>query len=468
MTQQKKFPAGIPEGTVLKEITADEIFQLISDQLEFRKLHGNGEKTSFSFEFENILFEDTYVFQKRLKLFSLLFHIFEDIKVWDYINDIRLDFKNCSIESFVIENTRQEPLSISFEGCKVTYLELLQLEKFRELSIDNSEVLRCKIKDNLVFGNVFCKHTLFSKGVDCRNIEFFGSVIFLQCEFVYDTRSSQTDFLNTVFNEKVSFKGSRFNNSVLFTETTFKEFASFEEVIFNRYISFEEVIFNRYISFEKAIFNDSASFEGAEFFVAPEFHNAQLHPSIYFKNCKFRDTSSKRAQSAYRTLKQFMMKNESDHEAQMFHALELESRYNTELPKGWQNILSSPKGVETIFSFCLKQLTNYGRNLWLPFLWLFIFGDLFLIFYAASNRGDCAAIAALPIQGWAKDVCEGGYTNLFYAFKNTFGPFGLAFSDSRLIIPNSVTVKILGFVHILLSSIIWFIWILQIRRRFKL
>ena len=461
MMQRKKFPAGIPEGTVLKEITADEIFQLISDQLEFRKLHGNGEKTSFSFEFENILFEDTYVFQKRLKLFSLLFHIFEDIKVWDYINDIRLDFKNCSIESFVIENTRQEPLSISFEGCKVTYLELLQLEKFRELSIDNSEVLRCKIKDNLVFGNVFCKHTLFSKGVDCRNIEFFGSVIFLQCEFVYDTRSSQTDFLNTVFNEKVSFKGSRFNNSVLFTETTFKEFASFEEVIFNRYISFEEVIFNRYISFEKAIFNDSASFEGAEFFVAPEFHNAQLHPSIYFKNCKFRDTSSKRAQSAYRTLKQFMMKNESDHEAQMFHALELESRYNTELS------LFSSNGVETISSFCLKQLTDYGKNLWLPLFWLIVFWASFCCLYIAFGGLDC--FSTVSIQGWIKSVCGGEYTEeYFYAFKNTFGPFGLLLSDSRLIIPNSVTVKILGFVHILLSSVIWFIWILQIRRRFKL
>ena len=248
MMQRKKFPAGIPEGTVLKEITADEIYKLISDQLEFRKLHGNEEKTPFSFEFENILFEDTYVFKKRLKLFSLLFRIFEDIKFWDYASEISLEFKNCSIKSFVIENSRKEPLSVRFKKCEITDLKVLRFGGSDKLFIDDSKIFNCKFEKNLVLGDIFCKHTLFSEGFDCSNIEFIDSALFLHCEFGDNVRVPRIDFSNTVFNDNVSFKGSIFKNIVLFKKATFNNFVSFEEVTFNDYISFKKAIFNDYAS----------------------------------------------------------------------------------------------------------------------------------------------------------------------------------------------------------------------------
>ena len=156
------------------------------------------------------------------------------------------------------------------------------------------------------------------------------------------------------------------------------------------------------------------------------------------------------------------MQKEFDHEARMFHALELESRYNTEL------FLFSSRGVEKIASFCLKQLTNYGRSLWRPFVWLLIFWFVFFGLYIVLGGVNCVSTTAFPIQGWREDFCEIGYTEISYAFKNTFVPFGFVISDSKLIIPNNGFVKALGYIHMLLSSVIWFIWILQIRRRFKL
>ena len=403
------------------ELTADEIYNRIAEQFNIGQSQRNGKKALIIFKFENVSFSDNYTFRERKfpDLSHLLKNIFEIIKVTNRVSRVILSFKNCSIKSFVIEELNQKSLKIRFKNCEIKNLEFLRLnERSNRLSLIDSKVHICTFKnykivvENSVKAEIFCKNTVFSHSLDCRNVTFSNSVLFLQCEFGGSGNYRSINFSNTVFNSWVSFGGSTFNH-------------------------------------------------------APLFFGANLHPETNFKDCNFKDTFSKDACSTYRKLKQFMMQKESDHEAQMFHALELESKYNTPemLPKGWK-IFSSPNGIETIFSFCLKQLTDYGRNLWLPLIWLLFFLFFFLRLYFLFGGLDCGS--TVSIQGWIKSVCEGGYINLFYAVKNTFGPFGLVFTDSGLIIPNSVAVKALGFIHMLLNSVIWFIWILQIRRRFKL
>jgi len=220
---------------------------------------------------------------------------------------------------------------------------------------------------------------------------------------------------------------------------------------------------NNGVNFNDAKFLRAASFSGCRFYQAPSFFKSNLHEDTSFRGVEFLDVSSDYAWRAYRTLKHHMMGFESDHEAQMFHALELEARYNTELPKGIK-IFSDPKGMETIASCILAQLNQYGRNLWMPFLWLVIFTDIFLILYVGAGGIGC--VNKQTAAGWIQGVCESA-PNLIHSIRNSFGPFGLILSAYE-IQPNTLTVKILGFIHLLISSVIWFIWILQIRSRFKL
>lgn len=396
----------------MQDITLDEIYNSSLAQLEKQRKQ---EKTTIVFEFENFSFNVEYSFQdkKYSNPLHLFFNIFSAIKVNNYANVICLKFRRCTFKYFSIEiPSNSTHVSISFDKCEIGQLSVTHITGNDTLVLNDTKIRTCQFMHNRVQGVFHCTTSLF-ENLYCNGIAFSNPVSFDRCAFGEGAGSNQN------------------------------------------------------IDFSQAVFNGRLSFEGSTFFLAPSFFGAQLHTDVEFRNCSFIDTSSPFAWRAYRTLKQFMMHNESDHEAQMFHALELESRYHTELPKGWSAALASSNGVEAIASSILKQLTDYGRNLWLPLVWLFFLGVLFLILYATFGGVGCISASETLIQGWIKSVCEGP-TELFYAVRNTFGPFGLALSDDKIIVPNSVSVKALGFTHLLLSSVIWFIWILQIRSRFKL
>lgn len=219
------------------------------------------------------------------------------------------------------------------------------------------------------------------------------------------------------------------------------------------------------LSFNDAKFLAPTSFSECIFFQAPSFFKSELHEDTDFKDAQFLDVSSSYSWRAYRTLKHHMMRFESDHEVQIFHALELEARYNTELPKGWR-ILSDPKGVETIASWFMRGLNNYGQHLWLPLVLLLYIGCWFLVLYAASGGVGYFPAEDKNIAGWVQNAGQ-HYSNVTFAARNFFGPFGLILSADELQ-PNNMLVKTLGVAHFIISSVIWFIWILQIRSRFKL
>lgn len=224
------------------------------------------------------------------------------------------------------------------------------------------------------------------------------------------------------------------------------------------------------VSFSNSNFKNSLSFEYSVFKRPPLFFGAQLHPDSDFTNCKFNDLHSATSWRAYRTLKHFMIDHESDHEAALFHALELEARKNTVLPKGLFQIIRSPDGIERVASTLLDWVSSYGRDLRLPLGWLLVTGLYAYILYTLnigyvfSDANLCQAQSTST--GWIKDACNANI-NMLYSIRNGLGPFGLLLSSDK-IIPANLVVKYLGFGHFVLSSIIWFIWLLQIRSRFKM
>lgn len=224
------------------------------------------------------------------------------------------------------------------------------------------------------------------------------------------------------------------------------------------------------VNFSNSNFKNSVSFEYSVFKRPPLLFGAHLHPDSDFTNCTFNDLHSPSSWRAYRTLKHFMIDHESDHEAALFHALELEARKNTVLPKGFFKVISSPDGIERIASVLLDWVSSYGRDLRLPLGWLIVISVYAYIFYTL-NTGYVFSDAHLchtgsTSAGWLKDACNSNI-NLLYSIRNGLGPFGLLLSSDQ-IIPANLFVKYFGFGHFVLSSIIWFIWLLQIRSRFKM
>jgi len=256
---------------------------------------------------------------------------------------------------------------------------------------------------------------------------------------------------------------------IVFHETDIKKIV-FRDTSFERALKFSGCALgvagrDGMVSFVHTKFRDKISFHKTVFLSPPEFFFSEISQNVSFSGAVFSDVSSESAISAYRTLKRQMISVEADHEVQMFHALELEARYNTELPKGWK-ILSDPKGVETIASWFMRVLNNYGQHLWLPLVLLLYIGCWFLIFYVAAGGVGYFPAGDRNIAGWVQNAGQ-HYSNVTFAARNFFGPFGLILSADE-IQPNNMLVKTLGVFHFIISSVIWFIWILQIRSRFKL
>lgn len=235
------------------------------------------------------------------------------------------------------------------------------------------------------------------------------------------------------------------------------------EVTFNR-CGLGEANSDGFVNFNGCKFKSSVSFTKSNFYRAPKFFGAELHPDTDFSGVKFFDVTSAWSWRAYRTLKHQMMKFESDHEVQLFHALELEARYRTQLPKNLE-IVTDKQGLETIVSFFLGRVNGYGQNLWRPMAWIVGLALLFFTLYVLAGQVGCE-LSGEDIPKWVYDVCP-RWTEVLFSARNAFGPFGLVLGADQ-IQPNTALVKALGFIHLLISSIIWFIWILQIRSRFKL
>lgn len=304
---------------------------------------------------------------------------------------------------------------------------------------------------------------------------FFKSLVFQDCSVQSIKVVTPAKFSFLITSSKVGTLSLRPETGQLLAKLTIKdsvvdeihaESISFKRnfIVENSSIGAEDEEGIALIIFDGSTFFSSCLFLGVSFLKAPFFHGADFKRDVNFINCTFKDTKKRSSLAAYRVLRKVASNAGADYEGQLFHSLELRTRYNVDLPKGRQ-IFASKQGVETIASFVMSRLNDYGQDLWKPLYWLFVGGLLFFILYLLGGQVGCI-LPQKETPKWILNVCP-RWTEFLYAVRNAFGPFGLVLSADQ-IQPNTATVKILGFIHQLISSIIWFIWILQIRSRFKL
>lgn len=286
------------------------------------------------------------------------------------------------------------------------------------------------------------------------------------------TSFDSVKFSNTInesFSVAFCFAKCEFTNSLLFThDCVFKESVEFYDCAFG---SENEVFASDGIVFNNATFDNTMELVSCDFYVSPKFHNTKLHSDTTFYLSKFHDCKSTSSMGDYRALKVLMSDLGSDQDAVMFHALEMDSRRNSVLRKTLHR-----EGAARLASIFLKNFNDYGRNFWSPFVCVAGVFSLFFVIYLCSNSLACNVSNFDSAEIWERGLCfndhsekirDRVFASLSYSFNKSLGPLGVIF-DSGLISAKYGWVKFIATIQVIISSIIWYLTIVQFRRQFKL
>lgn len=237
---------------------------------------------------------------------------------------------------------------------------------------------------------------------------------------------------------------------------------------FNERLFFTDCIFSgatrgekRSFDFSNTSFAEGIDFSNSYFFKVPYFFESQIHADTNFSGCHFYDVYSNDAASAYATLKQKMSEKHADHQSALFHALELSARRNNLL----KTTITIDTAAEWLLSSFLYFFNNYGQSLFRPAVLIFSITVFFYVLINAGGGYQCLSYDDTAKISWFESACSN--PTLYQTVRGMMGPFGLALSNDH-ILPANLMVKYTSFVHLLLMSLSWFIWILQIRARFKM
>lgn len=307
--------------------------------------------------------------------------------------------------------------------------------RLNSISIDNS-VGSGKIPfgSNSTEGNNL-NNCLFLKGIHLSNYNKINN-----CKFEELTGEHSIEIENSEVD-----KAAIWNSDLLVIKNSLIKNLRIQQSNFQNAVLFSNVVIEKPISISEIGFSSN---------------------NVNFLSVKFKDVNSDTALGSFRSLKNLCEEAHYEAGVILFHGYELETYYNVHLkPKHFL----SDVGPEKFSSWFHKKFTNYGRNLIRPFYWLigmFLFGFLFALYadYPPKPFYFCA-------------ILTGNFEFIFslknaflFSLKNTLGPimYALPKSVREDLISKNDLVNFYSFFQIIFSSIIWFLIVFMIRRRFKL
>ena len=297
-----------------------------------------------------------------------------------------------------------------------------------------------------------------AQAADFAGVVFPGNISFSQ--YGKDDSFPKIAFFQAAFSGYAYFRKAAFSGDADFREAAFSGYADFREAAFSgdadfsgnpggaslpsnsfHLAVFENAGFKGSVSFNNRRFTDTTSFKNAKFHRAPGFHNAHLHQDTDFTGAKFLDSFSDGAARAYRTLKLAMGAVKARGEEADFYALEQERL---------RHMASTPKAVK-IAATLYKFTSDYGRSFVLP---LFFLLAVFVLFTA-----EYAILANSHTPGGL-----GG--SALFSFDQIVRPFKFLGEDLQTEYP--VALRLLAVLQTVLSLACVTLFILAVRRRFKL
>lgn len=321
--------------------------------------------------------------------------------------------------------------------------------------------------DYVIFTNVRIggfaqfRNGVFNRGAVFRDVLFDSDARFRRCRFwdrvEFDDShfSRRANFFSTVFGNDVSFRNTTFGSTVSFGHSTYYRDADFScsgagKSDDSGSKRFEVREFNASIFGGRAIFNNRSfteptNFRKTIFNQAPEFHGAALHQGMIFPSGgAFRDTRSVEAAKAYRTLKLGMESVRARDEEGVFFALEQRSlRRSGGLP---QHL--------TILSLLYDFISAYGQSILRPLIWLAATTAIFAWYYSGTlSPSRSSAFSGAGIE---------------FALQQVFRPFGIWWTIPESSYKVGLSQKLFATVQSLMSLSLITLFLLALRRRFKL
>lgn len=369
---------------------------------------------------------------------------------------MEIDFSYYHLKSLISKTHPSLGNFLSTEPFQLITLNFLKC-RFIHFNLDSS------LHFNLITA-IDTKNSVFQDAILSSNS--FDHFSFYSEDCVYDSLQFRGN-KNNFFKKPLFFKKCYFKYKlVTFNDCIFQSNIDFIDCNFGQ----KNSVYTLYFSFNNSQFLNSTQFYCCSFYQSPKFHNAKIHSDTSFHLTKFHDTYSSESVGDYRALKQLTQELGSEHDFMKFHALEMESRRNTALPK-IKDILH-PEWTQTVASWFLKAINDYGRNFWSPWFWLIISFLFFAFSYFFLEGIGCNEEKIKNVELWVKDYCKVDNltkykASLVYSFQRLWGPLGLAF-DSGLLSPKYFYIKLISIIQFILSSTIWFVLIVQMRRQFRL
>jgi uncharacterized protein YjbI with pentapeptide repeats len=318
---------------------------------------------------------------------------------------------------------------------------------------------------------------------DFQGVVFPGTISFEQ--FTADNPLPEVSFLWAAFGGYADFHKATFSGTARFDEATFSGDAVFERATFSDLAnfscspnrpgpspnnnlqhdsfasdSFENAKFNGRAIFTNRKFTHPADFSGGHFKLTPEFYGCLLHQGTTFLGRKFLDRGKENVHAvmAYRTLKLAMESVRDRTNEAMFFAYEQEAMRKTK---------QAPPLVR-LLSFLYSISSRYGQSIGLPLFWLGITTFIAFLVYAYLQYG-------VGITDWSHLLSE-AYLRKSDALKKLWDILRASlepiFKPLRILNSEDLSYRPRVQLLMLLQSLLSLIWValflLAVRRRFKL
>ena len=380
----------------------------------------------------------------------------------------------------------------------------------------------------------------FARDVDFSKFHFPGEVSFRSAKFqgevhFYSAKFHHNSYFGKViFSNYCSFSNSTFTKKAGFLEVEFKDFANFRNVVFKNEADFSSTKFSHWSWFDSADFKGIASFNGADFFDRTIFENVEFEGVALFLQCSFKSAAFFRG-SSFKELATFRAISVKGlfsvynvkfsslpdfteahfEEAPQFGSVELEPvrfqrlqahETETNYPSRWRALrrlaiqahdyerelqffkgeIISRRGTEDKltharfwFGWLYQLLSDFGRSMGLPLLWLGISLLLFAIFYACQSPADWYQPLVKPVScvdgsGASRIVALGVSVINAFPFAaisssdllNQYYACLYGIQESAPVIPYVVTFA--SVIQFFVSAVLLFLFFLAVRNHFRI
>jgi hypothetical protein len=378
-------------------------------------------------------------------------------------SETTLSVINCTIQ------TCQNSTNINFQRCQIDSINRLGSGVFENCKIKKaSGLVNCTISNNSIIlesltaasGKLAMQDCeiegILSAENACSPVELIrvtaNKVNVYGKHFIADSLTGEINSKSTNF---------RLKNSLALKKLTISDCEALEmqDCIIKESTNVKGCNFSEHATFSNIIFNQAPTFDAKTQFSSK---------NIEFSNCTFTQLNSGAALGAYRSLKSICQDADYEHGVILFHGLELETYRNTHLTRNkwtewlWSKPCQSWKDrirlkpdkdlPEKVASLIHKHFTDYGRDTMLPFRWLFW---IWLAGVLVNILSSCTPF-------------EVDYSPFLYSTKNSLGPLIFALPKEIRELHLCGSSVFFAFFQIAFSSIIWFLIIFMIRRRFKI